>query len=114
MGCHLWRLGNDGHVQITQPIPLGLHLGIDIAQQDPAVDAFEFHVIIREVAPDITGGNGAEQRVGDSVQHHIAIGVSQQALLIRHLYPPQRAGPFTAKFVYIKAVADTNHALSSC
>ena len=72
----LWRLGNDGHIQITQPMPLGLHLGIDIAQQDPAVDAFEFHVIIREVAPDITGGNGAGKTSVLEALHLLAYGRS--------------------------------------
>ena len=110
MGRHLGGLGDDGHIQIADDITRLLHPGKDIPQQDAAVDPLEFGGRIREVAADVAGPDGPQQGIAHRMQHHVAIGVGQQPLLIGHCHPAQHAGADPAKLVYVKTMTDSHHA----
>ncbi len=49
-------------------------------EKDGGVGVFPARIARREEAADVAGGHGAQQRVGDGVQQHVAIGVTGKAL----------------------------------
>ena len=50
------------------------------------LDVFVFFVGIGEMPPDVAQRRRAEQRIGDRMQQHIRIGVSEQTLVIGYLH----------------------------
>ena len=64
-------------------------------EKDGRVGVFPARIAGREEAADIAGGDGAQQRVGNGVQQHVAVGVAGQALGVvkRQSANAQRARP---------------------
>src|SRR5580658_5320411 len=48
-------------------------------EKDGGVGVLPTRIARREEAADVAGGNSAEERVGNGVQQHVAVGVAGQA-----------------------------------
>lgn len=67
-GGHLRRLGDDGGVDVADPIALGANQTDHVAQQRTAVGALEGRIGVGEVLADIARGAGTEQRIAEGMQ----------------------------------------------
>ncbi|MNT08253.1 hypothetical protein D3C72_1429890 [compost metagenome] len=110
MGRHLGGLGDDGHIQVADGVARLLYPGKDVPQQDAAVDPLELGGGIGEVTADVTGAYGPQQGIAHRMQHDVAVGVGQQALLIGYRDATQHAGANPAKLVHVKTMSNSHHA----
>ena len=84
MRCQLRALGENRHIDVADPEAALLGEPPHLGEQHAAVDAAIARIRIGEVLTDVAGGDRAEQRIGDGVQHDIAVRVPQQAALTGH------------------------------
>ena len=75
----LRRLRDDGAVNIADAPAFGRHHTANFGQQHAGVRAFEARIGVGEMAANVAQRSRAQQRIGDSVQQHVSIGVAQQA-----------------------------------
>ena len=67
MRRHLRRLGDDGGIHIGYLPTFSLHQSKRMAQQRPAISAFELGIGIGEVLTNVAQGSGAKQGIGQSM-----------------------------------------------
>ena len=77
-----------------------------LAQKDDRIRAFPLRVGRRKQRANIGRGDGPEQRVGNGMQQHVAVGVPAQSLVMRQRDAANLQRNARTKFVRIKAVAD--------
>ena len=53
-----------------------------LAHEDRGVGALPLGIAWRKVGPDIAGGDGAQQRIGEGVQQDVAIGVAGESAVM--------------------------------
>jgi hypothetical protein len=105
---HLRRLGDDGGVDIADHIALGVDQTQHMAQQRTAVGTFEGRIGVGEVLADITQRAGAEQRIAQGMQQHVAIGVGHQAEPVRDAHTAESDEIALAEAMNVVAVTDTH------
>jgi hypothetical protein len=109
----VWReprtLGEDRDVDVAD-LPAVLrgtshHLG----EQHGAVDAAKACVGVRKVLAEVSGRGRAEQRVSHGVQHHVAIGVTEQTALEGDVDAGEAQWPARHEPVDVPALPDPHH-----
>ncbi len=108
MRGHLWRLGDNGGVDVADLPALGLHDADHMAQQNAAVGALELRIGVGEVFADVTQRSRAKQGIAQGVQQHVAIGMGQEAVFVGDTHPAQGNEITVAETVHIVAVANTH------
>src|SRR5690606_25764217 len=106
--CHLWRLSDDGGVDIPHLPALGLNQLEHMAQQHPAIGALELRIGVRKVLADIAQRHRAEQCIAERMQQHVAIGMRQQAALMWNPHAAERDEVALAEAMHVVTVADTH------
>src|SRR6516165_4001528 len=78
------RLGEHGDVGVEHPVTPGAdHLEYR-AHEAAAVGTAPLRVIVAEVLPDVAESGGPEQRVTEGVENHVAVGMSDDTVSVRH------------------------------
>jgi len=79
-----------------------------MAQQRAAVGALEARVGVGKVLADIAQGQRTEQRIGERMQQHVAVGMGDQPELVGNAHAAQGDEIALAEAVYVVAMADTH------
>lgn len=79
-----------------------------LLDEDDGVRALPSRIARREEGTDVSGGDGAEQRVGQRVQQHIAIRVSGETMGVRNSDAADAKGNSRLKFVRVETVSDSH------
>ena len=108
MRRHLRRLRHDGGIDIADGVALCVNQSQHMTQQSTAIGTLEGGVGIGEMPADIAERRGAEQRITERMQQHIAVGVGQQARLVGNLHAAEGDERPLAETVNIVAVANTH------
>ena len=81
MRADAWRLGKHGHVDIADRGRRAPDPSRRILEEKPRGRALPLGVGRREVLADVAVADGAQQSVGQCMQHDIGIGVPFKAVL---------------------------------
>ena len=108
MRRHFWRLSNDGVVDIADLPAFGVDQAHHMTQQHATVRTFEGRVGVREMLADIAQRRGAEQRITERMQQHVAIRMGQQTKFMWDSHTAQGNKIALSKTVHIIAVANTH------
>jgi hypothetical protein len=94
-------------VEIDDAVAGVLDLFEGQVEEDRRVGVFPARVAGREEAADVPGRDGAEQRVGDGVQQHVAVGVAGEALGMLDVEAADAQGHSGGECVGIPAATDS-------
>ena len=75
-------------------------------EEDGGVGVFPARIAGREEAADVAGGHGTQQRVGDGVEQHVAVGVAGQALRVVQRHAADAQGHAGLELVRVIAKTD--------
>ena len=103
-----WRLGDDGVIDVADLPTLGVDQTDHMAQQHTAVRALEGGISVRKVLADIAQCRRAEQGIAQGVQDHVAVGMSQQPMVVCNAHAAQGDEIAFSETVHIVAVANTH------
>src|ERR1035437_9370892 len=93
-------------VHVSDDVARFFNLLQRLADEDRRGGALPFRISRREVGPDVSGGDGAQQRVGQSVQQYVAIGVPGQTSVVWNQHPADLQWDAGLEFVRIPAKAN--------
>ncbi len=109
MGRHARALGDDRDIGIAQPVALAQHQRHAGAQQFAAVGALEARIGVGEVPADVAGRDGAEQRVAQCVQRHVAVRMRDEPVRVRDAHAAEHH-----RLARLRSGARRSRARSSC
>ena len=114
MRRELGSLRDHGDVHVAYAQRFFMQQGRHLAQQDAAVDVFVVFAAVGEMTADIAERRGAQQRIAQGMDQHIAVGMGEQTLIMGNGDAAQYQGTARAEAMGIVAVADPQHARSCC
>lgn len=79
-----------------------------LLDEDDGVCALPSRIARREEGADVSGGDGAEQGIGQRVQQHVAIGVSSETVGVRDGDSADAKRNSRLKFVRVETVSDSH------
>jgi hypothetical protein len=85
VGGHLWRLGDDGGIDIDDAGVLGGEDEGDALEDLDGADAANGFVGIREMVADVAFANGTECGIGDGVAEGVGVGMAIEAGIVRYI-----------------------------
>src|SRR5262245_26436225 len=86
---HFRAFGQDRRVNVGDLEPAFFEQTADVAQEDEAVGACPSRILVGEMRADVAERGRAEQRVGDCVRQAVAVGMAEQAALVRDFEPAE-------------------------
>lgn len=106
IGGDLGLLGDQGGVDVHQPVPEAARLLHGPAEDDLGGDALDGRIGIGKVVTDIVEATGPEDGIGNGVTEHIGIRVADQADLGEERHAAQNQRESSLQAVDVVAVAD--------
>jgi hypothetical protein len=80
----LRRGQNQSSVNVSHHISSCFHLRHRLAHKHGRVSAFPLRIARREICADVSCGDGPQQRVGQSVEQHISVGMTGKPAIMRN------------------------------
>ena len=110
--CGVWTdfraFADDGYVAVAQGPAVLCRKFDGVGQKDVAGRTLPLRIAGREMAADIAKGKRAVDRIGQGVHADIGIGMAQQRLAMRNLYPTQPDVIPVRKGVDVIAIAQSD------
>ena len=79
-----------------------------MSQQRATVGALEPRVGVREVLADVAQRRRAEQRIGQGVQQHVAVGVGDQPMFVGNAHAAEGDEVALAEAMHVVAMANSH------
>ena len=93
---------------VASTLPTFQPFSATMAQQRATVGALEPRVGVREVLADVAQRRRAEQRIGQGVQQHVAVGVGDQPMFVGNAHAAEGDEVALAEAMHVVAMANSH------
>src|SRR5581483_7152988 len=102
------RFGKDSHVGVSDPQFACAEHAENVMHESLAISALPAWIGVFEVLTDIAKAGGAQQRVAERVEHHVAIRVCHDAACMRYAHTAEHDELARTKRMDINALPDSH------